>query len=186
MTEKNTDFISYGDMEEDTNDSDEDGDKGSDGADDYSAPEEDEEMVDEPVPPVGPHLVHKDESDPQLKAKAVVGQLSVWNGLLEQIILLQKVVAKVDTFPQDLAAFLEPGDEEHEEHVKEVKKTSQVSEKLVNKSGQLRSCLDSASVEDEVGVQLEARASLQQIGRWLEETNKKAGGRMMVKSNGKE
>merc|ERR1719397_67471 len=69
---------------------------------------EDEEDEDEDEKP------NKEDSD-RVKACAVVEQLATWDSLLEQRILLQKLLTRASTFPPSLDSFVEG--KEHEKEV---------------------------------------------------------------------
>merc|ERR1719195_468752 len=56
------------------------------------------------------------------KGKAVTGQLGCWDKLLEQRILLQKILTKVNRFPTDVESFVDPEDTEHVDLIKQAKK----------------------------------------------------------------
>lgn len=152
-----TDFAAYGEMEEeDSEDDDEDesnddnnveDNKESDTRDDNvsedessDAEEEEEEHAD--LPSQG--LVARPTTDPNLKAKAVVAQLGVWDSLLEQRILLQKMLQKVNTFPQNLEDFVE------EEQKEGMKKTAAALEEVVRAGEEVRRGLEGTGVEEEV------------------------------------
>jgi len=79
------------------------------------------------------------------KGLAVVSQLATWDKLLEQRILLQKMLTKVNTFPLDIKEFMEPEDKEHRDLVKQAGKSLT---KLVHKSGQLKNVMERKSVEE--------------------------------------
>merc|ERR1719228_2526117 len=84
------------------------------------------------APSVG--LLGPDSKDPVLKAAAVVKQLKVWDGVLEQRILLQELLTKVNKFPQDLGSFLEEGDIAH---AKSVEEAGTALETMVRKCGEV-------------------------------------------------
>merc|ERR1712241_642411 len=94
------------------------------------------------------------------KGLAVTSQLSSWDKLLEQRILLQKMLTKVNTFPQNLKTFLDPQDEEH---AKLVSKTSKSLSSLLLKTAQLKNCLERKAVEDSKGI----KRSLDDMNEWL-------------------
>ena len=95
------------------------------------------------------------------KGQAVTAQLSTWDKLLEQRILLQKMATKVNTFPQNLDAFV---DEDDPEHVKLVNKANKALSSLMMKSVQLKNCLDRKGVEDSKAM----KRSLSDMSDWLE------------------
>ena len=96
------------------------------------------------------------------KGLAVTSQLSSWDKLLEQRILLQKMLTKVNTFPQNLKTFMDPQDEEH---AKLVSKTSKSLSSLLLKTAQLKNCLERKAVEDSKGI----KRSLDDMNEWLAE-----------------
>jgi len=98
------------------------------------------------------------------KGIAVVNQLATWDKLLEQRILLQKMLTKVNTFPLDLDEFMEPEDKEHSDLVKRASKSLS---KLVQKSVQLKNAIERKGVQEYevVGDDTE---------KWLEDTAKSA------------
>jgi len=79
------------------------------------------------------------------KGLAVVSQLATWDKLLEQRILLQKMLTKVNTFPLDIKEFMETEDQEHRDLVKQAGKSLT---KLVHKSGQLKNAMERKGVEE--------------------------------------
>ena len=95
------------------------------------------------------------------KGQAVTAQLSTWDKLLEQRILLQKMATKVNTFPQNLDAFV---DEDDPEHVKLVNKANKALSSLMMKSVQLKNCLERKGVEDSKAM----KRSLSDMSDWLE------------------
>jgi len=99
------------------------------------------------------------------KGLAVVSQLATWDKLLEERIMLQKMLTKVNTFPQDLEQFIEPEDKEHKDLVRQASKSLT---KLVQKSVQLKNCVERKGVEDYEVVGTE----LKDIDKWLESTAK--------------
>ena len=101
------------------------------------------------------------------KGLAVVSQLATWDKLLEERILLQKMLTKVNTFPQDLDQFMEPEDKEHKDLVRQASKSLT---KLVQKSVQFKNCVERKGVEDYEVVGTE----LKDIDEWLESTAKAA------------
>ena len=78
------------------------------------------------------------------KGVAVVGQLGTWDKLLEQRILLQKMLTKVNQFPEDLPSFLND-DKEHNDLINEA---SKALSKLSKKSTLLRNCLERKGVNE--------------------------------------
>ena len=114
-----TDFGDYGGMDDDSEDEDEEEEDADKSDDEDEDSEEEEEGEEEETTKTEPFLglVQRESADPKLKAAAVVGQLSVWDSLLEQRILLQKLLTKVNTFPQDLSALMEVDDTTHAKEV---------------------------------------------------------------------
>ena len=95
------------------------------------------------------------------KGQAVTAQLSTWDKLLEQRILLQKMATKVNTFPQNLQEFI---DEDDPEHVKLVNKANKALSSLMMKSVQLKNCLERKGVEDSKAM----KRSVSDMSEWLE------------------
>jgi len=95
------------------------------------------------------------------KGQAVTAQLSTWDKLLEQRILLQKMATKVNTFPQNLQDFI---DEDDPEHVKLVNKANKALSSLMMKSVQLKNCLERKGVEDSRAM----KRSVSDMSEWLE------------------
>ena len=95
------------------------------------------------------------------KGQAVTAQLSTWDKLLEQRILLQKMATKVNTFPQNLQEFI---DEDDPEHVKLVNKANKALSSLMMKSVQLKNCLERKGVEDSRAM----KRSVSDMSEWLE------------------
>ena len=79
------------------------------------------------------------------KGKAVTGQLGCWDKLLEQRILLQKILTKVNRFPTDVESFVDPEDTEHVDLIKQAKKALS---KSIHKSVNLKNTLENKAVED--------------------------------------
>ena len=79
------------------------------------------------------------------KGKAVTGQLACWDKLLEQRILLQKMLTKVNRFPIDVESFVDPEDKEHQDLIKQANKSLS---KTLLKSVNLKNKLESRAVED--------------------------------------
>ena len=79
------------------------------------------------------------------KGKAVTGQLGCWDKLLEQRILLQKILTKVNRFPIDVESFVDPEDTEHVDLIKQAKKALS---KTLHKSVNLKNTLENKAVED--------------------------------------
>jgi len=101
------------------------------------------------------------------KGLAVVSQLATWDKLLEQRILMQKMLTKVNTFPQDLEQFMEPEDNEHMDLVRQASKSLM---KLAQKSVQLKNCMESKGVEEYEVV----GPDMEEMEKWLEDTAKAA------------
>merc|ERR1719318_258646 len=97
------------------------------------------------------------------KGLAVVSQLATWDKLLEQRILMQKMLTKVNTFPQ----FMEPEDNEHMDLVRQASKSLM---KLAQKSVQLKNCMESKGVEEYEVV----GPDMEEMEKWLEDTAKAA------------
>jgi len=100
------------------------------------------------------------------KGLAVVSQLATWDKLLEQRILLQKMLTKVNTFPQDLEGFIDPGDKEHTDLVKQANKSLL---KLVKKSALFKNVIERKGLE-------EYEVVGEDVEKWLEDTSKAAEG----------
>jgi len=164
--EKDRDFMEHEDAElGHMFDFDDDGDGNSDeeeeSGDDDEMDDSDAESDDEPSEnesaemnsgdiidklAIDDSILKVEETDSSyFKGIAVVSQLATWDKLLEQRILLQKMLTKVNTFPLDLKEFMEPEDKEHRDLVKQAGKSLT---KLVHKSGQLKNAMERKSVEE--------------------------------------
>ena len=134
----NTAFGEYGDdMEEDSEDEDDDKDENdepnNEDSEEESDEDEDDHMEEEEEGPVKPGaLMREKQNSDKVKASAVVEQLATWDSLLEQRILLQKLLTRVSTFPHSLGTFVEG-----KEHEKEVKVAEKAVEKVVRSSGEV-------------------------------------------------
>ena len=82
------------------------------------------------------------ESSDRVKASAVVEQLATWDSLLEQRILLQKLLTRASTFPPSLDSFVEG-----KEHEKEVRVAGKAVEKVVRSSGEVCRLLPGGEAE---------------------------------------
>merc|ERR1719370_2798050 len=87
--------------------------------------EEDDQMEEDEGPVKPGALMREKESSDRVKASAVVEQLATWDSLLEQRILLQKLLTRASTFPPTLASFAEG-----KEHEKEVRVAGKAVEKV--------------------------------------------------------
>jgi len=99
------------------------------------------------------------------KGVAVVNQLASWDKLLEQRILLQKMLTKVNTFPQNLEQFMDPDDKEHKDLVRQAAKSLT---KMVQKSVQLKNSMERRGVEESEVV----GNNIDEMGKWLGEVAK--------------
>jgi len=136
------------DEEEESGDDDEmddsDAESGDEPSENESADMNSGEIVDKLA--IDDSILKVEETDSSyFKGVAVVSQLATWDKLLEQRILLQKMLTKVNTFPLDLKEFMEPEDKEHRDLVKQAGKSLT---KLVHKSGQLKNAMERKSVEE--------------------------------------
>merc|ERR550525_733931 len=113
-----------------------------------------------PVKP-GALMREKQNSD-KVKASAVVEQLATWDSLLEQRILLQKLLTRASTFPHRLGTFVEG-----KEHEKEVKVAEKAVEKVVRSSGEVCRLLPGGEAES-----LQAGDS-EAVARWLGSKHRK-------------
>ena len=95
------------------------------------------------------------------KGKAVTGQLGCWDKLLEQRILLQKILTKVNRFPTDVESFVDPEDTEHIDLIKQAKKALG---KSIIKSVNLKNTLENKAVGECVPM----GSGLDEIRSWLE------------------
>merc|ERR1711990_642269 len=102
------------------------------------------------------------ESSDRVKASSVVEQLATWDSLLEQRILLQKLLTRASTFPHSLGTFVEG-----KEHEKEVKVAEKAVEKLVRSSGEVSRLLPGGD-----GEPLQAGDS-ETVARWLGSKHRK-------------
>merc|ERR1711934_754237 len=107
----NKSFSEYGEeMEgdsEDEEDDDEDEKLNNEDSEEESENEDEEDdQMEEDEGPVKPGaLMREKESSDRVKASAVVEQLATWDSLLEQRILLQKLLTRANTFPNNLGDF---------------------------------------------------------------------------------
>jgi len=136
------------DEEEESGDDDEmddsDAESGDEPSENESADMNSGEIVDKLA--IDDSILKVEETDSSyFKGVAVVSQLATWDKLLEQRILLQKMLTKVNTFPLDLKEFMDPEDKEHRDLVKQAGKSLT---KLVHKSGQLKNAMERKSVEE--------------------------------------
>jgi len=153
------DLESEGDMDEDANsDNERDEDQISNSNKANLSEEIDASMID------GSILKVEETDSSYFKGLAVVNQLATWDKLLEQRILLQKMLTKVNTFPVDLDEFMEPEDKEHSDLVKRASKSLS---KLVQKSVQFKNAIERKGLQEYevVGDDTE---------KWLEENAKSA------------
>jgi len=163
----NTNFSDYGEeMEQDSEDEeDEDGDEKQENEDseEESDDEEDDQMEEEEEGVVKPGaLMREKESSDRVKASAVVEQLATWDSLLEQRILLHKLLTRASTFPTSLASFVEG-----KEHEKEVRVAGKAVEKVVRSSGEVCRVLPGGE-----GEALQAGDS-EAVARWLGSKHRK-------------
>merc|ERR1719220_798631 len=102
-------FDQFGDEMDENSDDEEDDEEYEKLEKEESEDEEDDSMEEEedagPVKPGA--LMREKESVDKVKASAVVEQLATWDSLLEQRILLQKMLTRASTFPRRLDSFLE-------------------------------------------------------------------------------
>ena len=131
-------FDQFGDEMDENSDDEEDDEEYEKLEKEESEDEEDDSMEEEeeegPVKPGA--LMREKESVDKVKASAVVEQLATWDSLLEQRILLQKMLTRASTFPRRLDSFLEG-----KGHEKEVKGAGQAMEKVVRSSGEVSGLL---------------------------------------------
>jgi len=155
--------VEEGDSEEEDSDEGE-GDEEMEDEEDMDS--EDDDIAIEDTSANDDTIVKVGETDSSYsKGVAVVSQTNCWDKLLEQRILLQKMLSKVNTFPQDLEQFMEPEDREHKELVRQASKSLS---KLVQKSVQLKNCMERKGVEESAVV----GSDMEEMGQWLEETGK--------------
>jgi len=148
-------FDQFGDEMDENSDEEEDDEEYEKLEKEESEDEEDDSMEEEgPVKPGA--LMREKESVDKVKASAVVEQLATWDSLLEQRILLQKMLTRASTFPRRLDSFLEGNG-----HEKEVKGAGQAMEKVVRSSGEVSGLLPGG-----VGDILQA-GDCDSISRWL-------------------
>ena len=141
----NTNFSEYGEeMEEDSEDEeDEDEDDKLNNEDSEEESENEDDQMEEEEGPVKPGaLMREKESSDRVKASAVVEQLATWDSLLEQRILLQKLLTRASTFPNSLGSFVEG-----KEHEKEVRVAGKAVEKVVRSSGEVCRLLPGGEAE---------------------------------------
>ena len=96
------------------------------------------------------------------KSQAVTSQLACWDKLLEQRIMLQKMLTKVNTFPLDVDSFV---DQDDPEHVKLVNKANKSLSSLLLKSVQLKHCIDRKGIEETKIM----KRKLEDMSDWLEQ-----------------
>ena len=136
----NTNFSEYGEeMEEDSEDED---DKLNNEDSEEESENEDDQMEEEEGPVKPGALMREKESSDRVKASAVVEQLATWDSLLEQRILLQKLLTRASTFPNSLGSFVEG-----KEHEKEVRVAGKAVEKVVRSSGEVCRLLPGGEAE---------------------------------------
>merc|ERR1719220_2302107 len=157
-------FDQFGDEMDENSDDEEDDEEDeklekeeSEDVEDDSMEEEEEEG---PVKPGA--LMREKESSDRVKASAVVEQLATWDSLLEQRILLQKLLTRANTFPNNLGGFVEGKD-----HEKEVRVTGKAVEKVVRSSGEVCRLLPGGEGESLQAGDSEAAA------RWLGSKHRK-------------
>jgi len=161
--------------EEEGEDEEEDGDEemdeeedNSDEADDDEIESDNGDMLTGEASVIDDNIVKVGETDSSYsKGLAVVSQLGTWDKLLEQRILMQKMLTKVNTFPQDLEQFMEPEDTEHKALVRQASKSLM---KLAQKSVQLKNCMESKGVEEYEVV----GTDIGEMEKWLGDTSKAA------------
>merc|ERR1719397_1545613 len=113
----NTNFSDYGEeMEQDSEDEEDEDENEKPNKEDSEeeSEEEDEEMEEEEGPVKPGALMREKESSDRVKASAVVEQLATWDSLLEQRILLQKLLTRTSTFPPSHDSFVEGKEHEKE------------------------------------------------------------------------
>jgi len=164
----NTNFSEYGEeMEEDSEDEedeDEDDKLNNEDSEEESEneDEEDREMEEDEGPVKPGALMREKESSDRVKASAVVEQLATWDALLEQRILLQKLLTRASTFPNSLGSFVEG-----KEHEKEVRVAGKAVEKVMRSSGEVCRLLPGGEAESLQAGDSEAAA------RWLGSKHRK-------------
>merc|ERR1719239_328947 len=129
---------------------------------DEKANNEDSEEEEEEGPVKPGALMREKESSDRVKASAVVEQLATWDSLLEQRILLQKLLTRASTFPPSLDSFVEG-----KEHEKEVRVAGKAVEKVVRSSGEVCKLLPGGEAESLQAGDSEAAA------RWLGSKHRK-------------
>ena len=113
--------------------------------------------------------VKLNEGDTSLaKSQAVVGQLSAWDKLLEQRIFLQKMLSKVNTFPDRLTDLVEAGDQEYQQLAGSAKQTLA---SLAVKQVQLQNCVERLPAEQCSAL---GGADSAQLANWLGESHSMA------------
>lgn len=157
-----TDFASFGGMSDEEN-SDSDEEESDDNKDDNDDKDDEEIVEDDAIV-----TVPVSESDPYMKGCSVVDQLATWDRLLEQRILLQKMMAKVNRFPDSLETFLDHDDKEHKQRVKKAEKSLTT---LLLKMIKLKSSLERKSAEEESNYPGPS-SKLSELGIWLGETHR--------------
>ena len=126
---------SDGKDEDDDNESEEDSEGGDDGDFDVDISSFANKDEDNDTRPEETMFKINEGDSLYLKSQAVIGQLSCWDKLLEQRILLQKMLTKINTFPRDPESFVDLDDDEH---VKLSNKANKALSSLLLKTVQLK------------------------------------------------
>merc|ERR1719431_2384717 len=169
-----TDFSAYGGMssENDSGGESDDSEEDEEDSEEVGDSENDEtmEVSNETVSDIV--TIPMSDTDPYEKGCAVVGQLASWDKLLEQHILLHKMVSKVNTFPDTLNSFVDREDRDHCDRVKKAEKSLKT---LLLKTGDLKKGLERRSLEESSVVQVPSgKMSLADLGTWLEDLHREA------------
>ena len=96
------------------------------------------------------------------KSQAVSSQLVHWDKLLEQRIMLQKMLTKVNCFPSDPDMLIDPDDVDHS---KLVNKANKSLRSLMMKTVQLKKSVERRTVEESRAM----KRKLSDVSDWLEE-----------------
>jgi len=153
---------SDGKDEDDDNESEEDSEGGDDGDFDVDISSFANKDEDNDTRPEETMFKINEGDSLYLKSQAVIGQLSCWDKLLEQRILLQKMLTKINTFPRDPESFVDLDDDEH---VKLSNKANKALSSLLLKTVQLKNSMEKRGLEDSKTM----KRKLEDMSDWLEE-----------------
>jgi len=170
--DSNTDFASYGDDSIEDDESDEDVE--DEEVEDEDVEEDSEEEMNDTLTKIdGILTLPSSEVDPYVKGCAVVAQISTWDKLLEERILLQKMLTKVNTFPRTLDNFVDTSDPDYQARLK---KTEKILKTILMKCGELKQNIERRSLEDSFSVEPPGpKCKLGEVSSWLEKLHQEKG-----------